>query len=154
MSTILHTIYGRLLGVDKNKYITGEKGIKSPNLYVGSNDSEVAIFGSTAVQAATSATTGTVLNFGGYITLTSSSTSTWNIAAPAPGRDVFIQRLSTTTASTQAVTLVSGTIITSTQVTATTVSITGAGGIVLRGLSTAVCAAMPFSTLASNAALS
>ena len=82
MSTILHSLYGRLFGLDKNKYVTAEKGIKLPNVYVGSADSEVAIFGSTAVQAATSATTGTVLNWGGYITLTSSSTSTWNIAAP------------------------------------------------------------------------
>lgn len=154
MSTILHSIYGRLLGVDKDKYITGEKGVKTPNVYVGVSDSEVAIFGSTSVQAATSATTATALNFGGYITLTSSSTSSWTLAAPAPGRSVHIQRLSTTTASTQSIVLASGTITSSTQVAATTISFTGSGGIMLHGLSTAVCTVMPFSTAASNCALS
>ena len=156
MSSILHSIYGRKLGLDASGYITvGEsKGVALPAIKVGVSGSEVAIFGSTAIQAATSATTATALNFGGYITLVSSSTSTWTLAAPAPGRSVHIQRLTTTTASTQSVTLASGTIITSTTVAATSIAITGAGGIMLHGLSTAICTAMPFSTLASNCALS
>lgn len=154
MSSVLHSLYGKLLGLDKNKYITAEKGVKLPNIYIGTNDAEVAIFGSTAVQAATSASTGTTLNFGGYITLTSSSTTTWSLAAPAAGRSCVIQRLSTTTASTQSVTLASGTIYTSTQVAATSIAFTGSGGIRLHGLSTAICTAMPFSTAASNCALS
>lgn len=106
------------------------------------------------VQAATSGSTGTTLNFYGYVTITSSSTTTWNLAAPSPGRTVHIQRLSTTTGTTNSVTLESGTILTSTVSTATSIAFTGAGGVLLQGLTTALATIMPFSTAATNCALS
>ena len=157
MSTILHSIYGRKLGLDASGYITvGEaKGLDAPAVKVGTSGSAVAIFGSTAVQAATSATTGTALNFGGYITLTSSSTSTWSLAAPFPGRSVTVTKIGTSTAagSTATVTLASGLIQTSTISTATSVLIGAGGSVTLHGLTTGLATIMPFTTAASNATL-
>ncbi len=132
---ILHSIYGRLVGTDKDGYIVGEKGAKH------------------AINAATSATTATALPFGGVITL-STGDDTWNLDAPVPGVEVIIARLSTSTGTTGTVTLASGTILSSTQAAATTITFTGAGHAHLVGVSTAVAVCLNKGSTLSGIVLS
>ena len=144
--------------------ITADGGITSTAITANGAISSTAITASgaitanaglrEAVQAASSGSTGTTLDFRGYITITSSSTSGWQLAAPAAGQTVHIQRLTTSTASTDTVSLASGAIMTSTVSTATSISFTGGGGVLLHGLSTSVATIMPFSTAATNCTLS
>lgn len=91
MSTILHSIYGRKLGVDNSGYVTGEKGVKWPAVYFGASGAEVAQFGSTAVQALTSGTTGTQITAAGVTTIATSSALTWTMAPPIPSAIKVIQ---------------------------------------------------------------
>jgi hypothetical protein len=141
MSTILHSIYGRKFGIDRNGYWTGEKGPKATSIYVGPSESELAIFGSTALAAATSATTATNLRSGGVNTISSAET-TWVLAAPAAaGIPVWINRISTSTTTTGVVNMASG--VTVGSCAATTGSImtfTGLGAIGLLSVSTAAYA--------------
>lgn len=134
--------------------IAASSAVSAAALKIGATTgAEVAIFGATAVTALTSASTGTTVPFGGYATFTDASSLTYSVAAPAPGRSVHIQNVTTSTGSTSSFTLASGTIITSTQSVATTVRIGGGGGVTLHGLTTAVATIMPFSTAATNASL-
>ncbi len=85
MATVLHSIYGRHLGTDRDRYITGNNGIKVPAVYCGPNDSELAIYGSTSVQALTSASTGTNMTAAGVTTIGTSSAQTFILDAPVAG---------------------------------------------------------------------
>jgi hypothetical protein len=87
MADILHSLYGRVLGLTKEGYLAGK-------------DSEVT--------AATSASTGTDIPAGGVTTL-SSAASVWRLDPPIPGVRKTITSLSTSTAN-RAVTCESGTI--------------------------------------------
>lgn len=137
MSVILHSLYGRLFGTDKGGYVTGEKGIKMPQYYAGPSGSEVCVIGSSAVNAATSATTGTAIPAGGVTTLSSVAT-VWNLSAPKPGIDVKITSISTSTAN-RAVVLASGNLQSSAGSTFTTFIAQGLNySVHLMGLSTAL----------------
>ena len=162
MATILHSLYGRFLGVDKSGYVTGRVGAKWPAilvgtsgsealtldstgikvkaLYVGSTGSEVAIFGSTAVVAATSATTATSLTAGGVNTIALSTADyTFALSAPAAaGLPVVISRLTTSTATTSTVNMASGvTVGTSAISTGSIMAFTGLATLSLMSVSTA-----------------
>jgi hypothetical protein len=139
MSTILHSIYGRKLGLDANGYVTvGEsKGIALPAIKVGASGSEIAMFGSTAVVAHTSATTGTDIVAAGVTTI-SSAVTTWRLDPPAIGVVKWIARLSSDTATTGTINLESGAILSSANSTGTVISMTGNSVIGLVGLTTAL----------------
>lgn len=85
MALSFHSIYSRKLGVDRSGYITGETGIKVPNLYVGAQGSEIAMYGSTAIQTLSSGSTGTQITAGGVTTINSSNALTWTMAPPVAG---------------------------------------------------------------------
>ena len=98
------------------------------------------------VNAFTSGSTGTNMLPGGVITITDLSSATYQMLPPIPGISVFIQRLSSSTASTSQVKVqmtgsTNVTIVTSSQTTAQTIAFTGSGNMWLLGLSTAVWAA-------------
>lgn len=140
MATILHSIYGRKLGVTKNGYVTGEVGAKFPGVHIGPSGSEVAIFGSTAVAAATSATTATNLTAGGINTIAASTVDdTWILGgAAAAGIPVVISRLTTSTATTGAINLSTGvTFLTSALSTGSIATWSGYGTLSLMSVSTA-----------------
>lgn len=139
MATILHSIYGRKLGVDASGYVTGEKGAKWPQVYLGASGSEIAILGSTAVVAHTSATTGTDILAGGVTSITSAVTI-WRMDAPVPGVPKWISRLSASTSTTGMIQLESGTFLSSLGTTCDRVALTGASAIALMGVTTALFA--------------
>lgn len=143
MSTILHSLYGRKLGVDRNGYITGDVGAKFAGVHVGPSGSEVAIFGSTSLAAATSATTATDMRAGGVNTIAASTDDdTWTLAAPAAaGIPVEIIRLTTSTGTTGTVNMASGvTVGTSAISTGSVMAFTGFASISLISVSTAAYA--------------
>lgn len=138
MSTILHSIYGRKLGLDASNRITvGEaKGIALPAVYIGASGAEVAMFGSTSVTAAASGTSGTTLAKAG-ITYLSSSDTTWELGAPFTGAWKVLSRNSSSTSTTGTVSLGSATILSSAGSTNHALTMTGASGAILVGISTA-----------------
>lgn len=106
MAISFHHIYGRKLGVDPSGYIRGEKGIKVPAVYFGTEGSEVAQFGSTAVQSVlTSGTTGTQITAAGVTVLSASSALTWTLAPPVPSARKTIVVQSTAASGTLTVRL-------------------------------------------------
>ena len=82
MSTILKSLHGLQLGLDKDGYLTSPVGIKVPEVYVGTSGSEVAH--SLTVTAASS---GTVIANSGVATLgaTAGNNPTYHLAAPVAG---------------------------------------------------------------------
>jgi hypothetical protein len=114
--TILHSIYGRKVGVDVNGYLATEKAVRSNS------------------DAATSGTSGTNLKpFG--ITVMSSAETTWTLDAPLPGVRKTIKRNSASTATTGVVSLTNGSVVASTATFATAISMNGGAAVVLEGLS-------------------
>jgi hypothetical protein len=97
MALSFHSIYSRKLGVDRSGYITGETGIKMPQVYVGAQGSEVAIYGSTSIQTLSSAagSTATQITAGGVTQLNSSGALTWTMAPPIAGLRKTIVQVST-----------------------------------------------------------
>jgi hypothetical protein len=138
MSTIRHSLYGKLFGLDANNYLTSPVGVKVPQVYAGVSGSEVAVMGSTSVQAATSATTATNITAGG-ITTVSSAATTWQLAAPVAGVPKWLSAASSSTA-TRTITVASGSQICCTAGTSmTSIVLTGGGqGVTLVGISTAI----------------
>jgi hypothetical protein len=142
MSTILHSIYGRKFGIDRNGYPTNPVGLKAPGISVGPSESEVCIFGSSALATqATSATTATNLTAGGVNRISTAET-TWVLAAPAAaGIPVWISRLTTSTGTTGTVNMASGvTIGTCAISTGSIMAFTGLATIGLISVSTAAYA--------------
>lgn len=146
MSTILHSIYGRKLGIDNSNRVTvGEaKGIAIPAVYIGASGSEVAMFGSTAVTAAASGTSGTTLSKAG-ITYISSSDTTWEIGSPVAGAIKWISRNSSSTSTTGTLSVGSATILSSAGSTNHAFTMTGASCVTLLGISTAIWQLASFS---------
>ncbi len=105
----LHSIFGRYLGVDANRYLATRDalGIKMPAYLVGPVGSELAVWGSTAINSATSATTGTAIPAGGITTLSSAAT-TWSMNAPVTGVPATLFATSSSTGN-RVVQLASGT---------------------------------------------
>ena len=137
MSSILHSIYGRKLGLDANGYISvGEsKGITVPALKMGASGSEISMYGSTAVVTATSATTATDLLAAGVSIITTGDFA-WRMDAPVIGLIKHIVRLSSDTTTTGSITLESGGILTSAGSTPNVINMTGNSLVSLIGVST------------------
>jgi hypothetical protein len=146
MSTILHSIYGRKLGLDSSNRITvgTAKGVALPAIYLGASGSEVAMFGSTSVTAAASGTSGTTQAAAGITYLTSSDT-TWEIAAPFAGAWKVISRNSSSTSTTATVSFGSASVLSSAGSTNHALTMTGASGALLVGISTATWQLVSFS---------
>jgi hypothetical protein len=92
----------------------------------------------TDVSAATSATTGTNIKAGGVTTIQSASTQTFLLEAPIPGVRKEIQRITTSSGSTDTVRLVSGNILSTIGSSGVAITMSGAVRVVLTGLSTAL----------------
>lgn len=134
MSQILHSLYGRLLGIDKDGFITGLNGIKVPAIYTGPSGSETLSGGAASV---TSPTTAQTVAAGGTSIFNATAAKTYSLAAPAAG---VTKRLTNTTTSTAArtITLASGNIVSTSLSTGQTITMTGLGqSAELIGLSTA-----------------
>jgi hypothetical protein len=86
MSTILKSLHGHQLGLDKDGYLTSPIGAKIPALYLGTSGSETQsdIEGLTTVSAAS---TGSNISPRGTTTLgaTSGNNPTYNLSAPVAG---------------------------------------------------------------------
>ena len=138
MSQILTSIHGHRLGIDVSGYCTSPKGFAGPEFLLGPNGSEVSQFG---LQSATSASTGTAINFGGTLTVNTASTQTFSLKDPlAAGIPMRISGTSTTTGITRTLTLVAATFQTSAGSTASSVAFSVAGSFTLVSLSTALVA--------------
>ena len=81
MTTILTSIHGIRLGLDKDGYLTGPVGIKMPEMYVGTSGSEVLVNDNTTTSA-TVATTATAISNSGITTLTSTAAKTYTMTDP------------------------------------------------------------------------
>jgi hypothetical protein len=139
MSTILHSLYGRKFGIDRNGYPTSPVGVKVPGVSVGPSESEVCIYGSSALQSNTSGTTATNLKAGGVNTIAASTDDdTWVLAAPAAaGIPCVITRLATSTGTTATVNMASGvTLATSAISTGSIIAFSGQAAISLISVST------------------
>jgi hypothetical protein len=81
MSTILKSLHGLQLGLDKDGYVTSPVGAKFPSLHLGPSGSELDSL------AITAATTASNISAGGLTTLGSSAGANpaYNIDAPVPG---------------------------------------------------------------------
>jgi hypothetical protein len=118
--------------------ISASSALAAAALKLGtSTGSEIAMYGSTAVVSATSATTGTDLLASG-ISYISSAETTWRMDAPVPGLIKHVFRLSTTTATTGTIQLESGAILSSAVSTGSQWTMTGVCGLSLVGVTTAL----------------
>ena len=137
MSTVLKSIYGREVGLDRNNYLTGTKGLKFPELWIGASESEVNNFG------VTTASTTATLPAGGTVLLASTAGSSATYALPAPqlGMDLvlFVTGLSTSqkVSSTAAGVTIQST-VSSSNALLTFGSSLGGQSILLQGLSSAL----------------
>lgn len=116
MSLNFTSIYGRWLGITQgssagtaggqNKYLTGDlQGVKVPNVWFGTQGSEIAQFGKDGFQNLSSGSTATQITAGGVATLTSSSALTWIMAPPYFGAEKTICVGSTAASGTLTVAL-------------------------------------------------
>ena|SRR5258706_15958194 len=123
-NNILTSIFGRRLGLDNDQYL------------VGALDNKVV------TQQATTLTTGTVINAHGFTGVSSSTNTTWSMAAPVEG--ISKQLVATTTSTgTMAVQLASGNFLTTAGSSFNQVTFTALGQSVdLVGLSTSLYAAI------------
>jgi len=116
------SVHGRRLGLDKDEFLAGPKGIRH------------------AVTEATSASTGTQLPNYGIVRITSSSAKTWQIADPVAGGEVTLVVQSSAIPSIT-VTPAAATIVSSGSSTGASVIMQGGGtAVTLVGLSTSVYA--------------
>lgn len=126
---IATSIFGRRLGLDQNDFL-------------------VAKGGRTAVNAATSDTTGTNLVNYGYHSVETTTNDGWKLDAPCVGATVTLFTISTST-GIRVITPVSATVITSAGTAGTTIGLYGYGGsVTLVGVSTAAWAVLARSSTA------
>jgi hypothetical protein len=126
---IITSIFGRKLGLDSAEFLVN-KGTR------------------TAVNAATSDTTGTNLVNYGYHSVETTTDDGWKLDAPAVGATVSLFTISTST-GIRVITPVNATIITSAGTAGTTIGLYGYGGsVTLVGVSTAAWAVLSRSSTA------
>lgn len=129
------TVSGSIAG---SSGITASGAVAAAALKLGtSTGSEIAMYGSTAVVNATSATTATDLTAAG-ISVISTAETTWRLDPPVPGLIKHIFRVSTTTGTTGTVQLESGAILSSATSTGSQFTMTGVSGLSLLGVTTAI----------------
>jgi hypothetical protein len=81
MSQILHSLYGKNLGMDKDLYLTSPVGLKMPEVWIGPSGSEVRSDPHTVTSIGS---TGTQLNAYGLNVLTTAAGSSGIFVLPAP----------------------------------------------------------------------
>ena len=114
------SVHGRRLGIDRDEFLVGVKGIIN------------------VVTEATSATTGTNLPNHGLVSVVTAAARTWVLNDPVIGVQVELATGSTSTAA-HTISCDNATIVSSQSSTFGAVVLTGgAAGVILKGLSTAV----------------
>lgn len=135
MSTILKSLHGRSIGIDKDDYVTGATGAKFPELWLGTSGSEVG-FSMTVTTGATATTIGRT----GTATLsaTSGANLVYNLQAPVAGQKKVIVASGTSTGQVVSSTAAGATFQTTGGSTHITGTIGKGGALVLEGISTAI----------------
>lgn len=135
MTTILKSLHGSQLGLDKDGYLTSPVGIKVPELHVGTSGSEVQL--SNTVTAASSGTT-----IGRYGTATLGATAgnnpTYHLEAPVAGARKVIAASGTSTGQILSSTAAGANFESTGGSTHVSCTIGKGGGLLLEGLSTSL----------------
>lgn len=139
MSTVLKSIYGREVGLDRNGFLTVLNGVLTPSLKLGPSESEVDIM------AVTTATTAAayVLPTGGSVLLASTAGSSNTFALPAPLKGVELIIFATGVSTSQKVSSTAAGVTIQSTVSSSNALLTfgsslGGQNVTLAGLSTAL----------------
>lgn len=135
MSTILKSLHGNQVGIDKDGYLTSPVGIKVPSLFVGPNNTEVQL-DNTVTAASTPVT---VPRFGtATLGATGGANLTYHLQAPVAGCRKVIAASGTSTGQILSSTAAGAAFNSTAGATSVSCTIGKGGALLLEGLSTAL----------------